>query len=101
MPVKRFAEMLQTGLMRKNFNQTEFARLVGCSSGWLSNILYDRHRPPGDLATLQAWANALGLTNNERQEFIEEALLQHTPEPIEMEYRKMRERLNRRRTTSS
>jgi transcriptional regulator with XRE-family HTH domain len=70
-----------------------FARLVGISKGWPSNMASGRQRPPHDETKLAAWADVLGLTDGERDEFIELALLEHVPERIRERYLSMKSSL--------
>ncbi len=74
-----FSRMFRDLLTSKRLSGAAFARLVGCSRAWPSNIEHGRQRGPADLATLEKWATALELNEQQRWRFIGLAGLDHAP----------------------
>ena len=65
-----------------------FAALGETSHGHVSNILTGRRRPPLDKVAM--WAELLGIDGEEREEFVRQAELMHTPAGVLAEYLRMR-----------
>ena len=89
-PFARFGSQLTVLLADRGMSHAEFARLTGISRGWPSNMASGRQKPPHDPEQLAAWAKVLGLTDAEKDAFIELALLEHAPEMIRERYLSMK-----------
>ena len=72
-----FAEMFRKRTELCGKSRRELARALGYSAPAISQICTGRHKPPLD--RMPAWAEALGLTGAEREEFLLLARLEHTP----------------------
>lgn len=83
-------------LAHRGLSQAEFARRVNCTPGWPSNIQSGRQKPPKDEDELAKWGRALALNDEEMDEFIELALLEHSPKKITERFLKMKSELTAR-----
>jgi transcriptional regulator with XRE-family HTH domain len=91
-----FRELLSRYMERSGLTQGQLERLTNASKGWTSHILSGGKSAPTRDVTLTAWAKALELTPEETEEFIETALLEHTPPWIADRYREMKNEMTSR-----
>lgn len=75
-----FKFMLQILLMERGLSGVGFAKMVGCTKTWPSNIIRGAHKSPASIETLEHWADCLELNGKERSRFIGLAGLDHAPE---------------------
>lgn len=88
-----FSEVFERALDKAGFKQLGFARKVGTSQGFVSEILRGNRTPPLD--RIEKWAEALGLKSEERVEFIRHAHLAHCPDTIRDDYLRLRARVDK------
>lgn len=85
---------LLTGHMaRQRLSQTDIARFVGVSQATISDYAIGDLLPP--LTKLSDLADALSLTGQERESFVEEALLAHAPDRVRALVADLRQRISR------
>lgn len=74
-----FSVLLQRLLIDRRLSGRAFCRIIGRSSGFLTDVLKGRSAPADDVV---AWADALELTGNERTEFLVAAGWVRTPDSV-------------------
>jgi transcriptional regulator with XRE-family HTH domain len=72
-----FCELLRKSLLSRQISITAWARRVGISQGYASNLCTGRRNPA--LEQIDAWADDLGLTGDARRHFWNAAILCHLP----------------------
>jgi len=76
-----FGVFLREILNEQGLGVREGARILGdFDPGWLGGILSAKRPPP--LAQLEAWADALKLRGEQRQEFLDLGYLTHCPDEV-------------------
>lgn len=89
----RFREILAWYGAKDEWTQGKLAEAVGVSQGTISKWMLGGLRPPGDQALLELFCKVLRVTEQEREEFIEDALLANTPAWIAERYVEMKKQL--------
>jgi len=84
----RFASLLAKLLDRQGFSQRAFAREVGVIHSVINKVVNDLRPPPEDF---HAWADVLGLDDEERERFVEAGYLRMCPEFIRERYLAMKD----------
>lgn len=82
-----FPALLAQHIARLGWSHRAFARKLGRSNGFVSQIIRGERLPPLDL--IESWGDELGLSTTERDAFILEAKLEHCPESISASYREL------------
>lgn len=75
-----FYDVFISSLKNSGLSNTAFAAKAGASKQHVNDMLKKRRTPPLD--RLEAWADALSLTGEERAAFIRLAYLAHAPEQV-------------------
>jgi len=89
----QFSNLFRRRLLALDVGIREFARRTGMSAGHISRIATGHEAPPQD--ELARWATLLELQGQQREVFIREGLLTHTPRSIAAEYRRLRRLVGR------
>jgi hypothetical protein len=76
-----FGTLLKHHISASGRSLSAWARAVGITQGFASNLLAGRRTPP--LGELETWADSLGLAGEERQRFIDLAAIAHCPHPAQ------------------
>lgn len=84
-------DWLRGYLESRNLSQRELADLVGRKETFISMILLGQRKPARK--DIQRWAVVLGLTEEERADFMELAGLSYCPEWVVREYLRMKAQL--------
>lgn len=87
-----FAAYLRGLLTERDLSARAFARLVGRSSGFLTEIMKGRQAPSDDS---ERWADALGLAGEERKRFLVMAGLARSPAVVGVYVRELEEKIRR------
>lgn len=69
--------MTQAFIERSGLQHQDLARLVGVSPGQITHLLTGRTRPP--LSDIDRFCDAFGLEGSERESYITQAHLAHSP----------------------
>jgi transcriptional regulator with XRE-family HTH domain len=85
-----FGALLAECLTKKDLSHRAFARLVGSSNGFVSQVIRGERLPPPDL--IPAWAETLGLDKAGSDELWLHANLAHCPAWMREKYLKMAEK---------
>jgi len=72
-----FGSLLKHHIAASGRSLSAWARTVGITQGFASNLLAGRRTPP--LRELESWADSLGIAGEERQRFIDLAAIAHLP----------------------
>ena len=88
-----FGDLLRKLLTRKGMSQMDLARDLGTTSSVISQTTTGSRLPPLDRIDL--WADAMRLTEDEREEFALSAALAHCPEPIQREMARLQATITR------
>jgi hypothetical protein len=73
----RFGTLLKHHIAASGRSISAWARMVGITQGFASNLMAGRRTPP--LRELEAWADSLALADEERQRFLDLAAIAHLP----------------------
>lgn len=73
-----FGGFLAERIERAHLTRIAFAKAIGSSSGFMTDVIKGRRTPPLD--RLDTWADVLGVTGAERQQFLLLAGLAHIPD---------------------
>jgi transcriptional regulator with XRE-family HTH domain len=76
--MRLFGNLLKAHISASGRSISEWARTVGITQGFASNLLAGRRTPP--LRELEAWADSFGIAGDERQRFIDLAAIAHLPD---------------------
>lgn len=75
-----FGGFLAERIERARLTRIAFAKAIGSSSGFMTDVIKGRRTPPLD--RLDAWADVLGLDGQERTLFLDLAALAHLPDEV-------------------
>lgn len=75
-----FGRLMERQWSARGFSQRTFAQAPGCAPGAVQFVRIGRRRPP--LRALDRWADALGLTGDDRAVFLLVARLEHAPSAV-------------------
>lgn len=79
MPTK-FGIALYQKIREAGISANKFGKIIGTSSGFLSNVYIGKRRPP--LHSLDEWCSVLRIEGDEKDQFVELAHLEHCPKYI-------------------
>lgn len=94
--MQHFGPLLVAYIERAGLSSNGFAKKVGAGSSSISQISTGKRTPPLDQIDL--WAEVLGLKGEKRAEFLELACLEHCPEPIRVEYLRLKAQVQKLET---
>jgi hypothetical protein len=72
-----FGRLLKLHIQASGRSISAWARMVGITQGFASNLMAGRRTPP--LRELETWADSLALGGEERQRFLDLAAIAHLP----------------------
>ena len=85
--VPEFGRLLERFLADRHWSHRAFARLLGCSNGYLSGVIRGDRLPPLD--QMGTWAETMGLSVDDADLLKQEAMLAHCPDAIAADYRSL------------
>lgn len=90
---QHFADVLADALERAHILRVDFAKKVGTSPGFITDVMKERRTPPID--RIPAWSDVLGLKGSERERFLELAVITHIPTEARPHFLKILQRLDK------
>jgi len=84
-----FGRLLEEHLAAVGMSQVEFGQQAGVPAGTLTNLKFERHPRAPDPEDVRRWAKVLGLTGEEAERFVLEAMLACSPAYVREAFRRL------------